>query len=291
MNVIKEIMDMGVLVEPKAAEHINRLNEHEIKAVIERIKKEKPLVIGEDFFENVFEVVEKKHEQKKYTVHELVAVYNRYYQKMSEYFVKKKNTVSISNVFGDASVIGIVKNVKNNEAEIEDPTGEIKVRLKDGIKLINDEIVLVSGIVKDKVLHAEFVEYPNIKNTPKISGKKCTVCFNGNCGDYKIFFDNETRIEKDSLFASSNPVYVKINNILILVFNTKDPVTVLSKRCFYPGRIYEENILDEVPDYFLCFSGVGIKDYNGVKIIGINEKQTAKIELHTGRVEINKKII
>ena len=222
----------------------------------------------------------------------MVGAYNKYYQKMSGFFIKKKNTVSISNAFGDVSVIGVVRSIKNNDVEIEDPTGVIKAKLKDDIKLVNDEIVLISGNVKNNILYTEFIEYPNIKNTPKLSEKECVICFNGDCGDYKIFFGDETKIEKDSLVISSNPAYIKVNNMTILVFRTDDPVGVLKRRCFHPGVMNEENILNEIPDYFLT-SGDDIneyiKEYNGVKIIGIDEKSFARIELHTGKVEVKDK--
>jgi len=52
--------------------------------------------------------------------------------------------------------------------------------------------------------------------------------------------------------------------------------------------IAENMIIEEVPDYFLTFSKPFVRDYNGVRIVGANKDTFAKIDLHTGKVEIGK---
>jgi len=222
MNVLKRIIDMGVLIEPSVAGKITEMGEYEIERLIERIKKEKPLVINESFFENVFEVIEKKFEKKEYTVQEMVSSYNRYYQKMSSFFQRKRNTVSISNAFGEVSLIGVVKDVNGKEVELEDPTGVIKAQFREEVKLIRDEVILVSGVAKGKKIYVDFLEYPDVKKTLKLSGKECAVCLNGDCGDYRVFFGDEAKIEKDCVIVGSTPVYIKVNGVLLLAFRKEE---------------------------------------------------------------------
>jgi|GEM_PF-4815367 len=125
MGIIEDIIKEGVLVEPRAAERISAMREDEQAETIERIRIEKPLILSEDFFENIIEVTEIQG-QKKISISESAAALNSYFNILQNLFEKRNRAVSISNASENASVIGLVRNIFQDGFEIEDQTGAIR---------------------------------------------------------------------------------------------------------------------------------------------------------------------
>lgn len=283
MNILDKIMKEGVLVEPKAAERIKKMDESEQAELMDRIRIEKPLVISEGFFENLIEVSEVQ-DQKKTSVQESIARINSYFNSLQNLF-EKGRAVSISNASGNVSVIGLVKNVLQDGFELEDSTGTIKIISK--AQLEEDDVVMVAGKAVSKTIYADLVEFPDIQEkTVKKSSKKCEVLFGKQTegGDYSIFFGENFSMAKDSVVVGKNPVQIKLNNILILVWNnTKKifPLQILKKRRL-PGTLFA---ISEVPDIFLSAGENFFENYKGTTVVAVNDKSFARINLKTREVK------
>jgi len=283
MGIIEDIIKEGVLVEPKAAERMAAMLDDERAETMERIRTEKPLVLSEEFFENVIEVSEIR-ERKKISISESAAALNSYFNALQSLFEKRNRAVSISNASESATVIGLVKNILPDGFEIEDQTGAIKAVSKTQVD--EDDVVMVAGKVIQKVLYADLVEFPDApERQARKSPKKCEIVFGKPAGgaDYSISFGEKISIGKNSLVVGKNPARVKINNIIIMVHNSnsgKDvsPLQVLKKRRL-PGTLAP---MAEVPDILLLRGAENVlENYKGVTTAATNDKSVARINLRT----------
>lgn len=278
MNIFEEIMKAGVLVEPKAADRISKMSESEQTELIERLRAEKPLVLSEDFFESVVEVLE-INTPKKFSVQEMASETNSCFNTLQNIFEKRNRAVSISNASGGVSVIGLVKNILPDGFELEDSTGTVNVLSKSQVE--EDDVVMVTGKAINKTLYADLVEFPELQEKAlRKSPKKFEIVF-GRLSEsgYSITFGEKAEIAKNSLVVGKSPVQVKINNLLILVLNNKKnipPLQILKKR-----RIPGTHIpISEVPDILLTTSGENnLENYKGVTLVAVNNKSFARISL------------
>ncbi|MFZ3076826.1 MAG: hypothetical protein WA139_00025 [Candidatus Aenigmatarchaeota archaeon] len=283
MGIIEDIIKEGVLVEPKLAERISLMRGEEQAELMERIRIEKPLILSEEFFENIIEVTE-VCPQKKISVQESAAELNLYFNALQNLFEKKNRAVSIANASENASVIGLVRSVLPDGFEIEDQTGAIKVVSKTQVD--EDDVVMVAGKAMQKVLYADLVEFPDApERQMKKSPKKCEIVFGcpAEGADYSICFGEKMSIGKNSLVVGKNPALVRINNITIMVHNQNSgknisPLHVLKKRRL-PGTLVP---IAEVPDILLLRGAENVlENYKGATAIAANDKSVARINLRT----------
>ncbi len=288
--ILSEIIKEGVLVEPKIAERISRMSESEYAELAERMHAEKPLILSEEFFENIIEVLEIQ-EQKKISIPDSTARLNAYFSALQNLFDKKNRAVSIANASGNVSVIGLVRKVLPDGFEIEDQTGAVKIVSKTQVE--EDDVVMVSGKAVSKTLYADYVEFPGAPERQiRKSTKMCEVLFGnlsvlGNSaegGDYSISFGEKMSIGKNLLVVGKNPAHVKINNLAIIVCSAKSasPLQILKKR-----RMPETLIpMAEAPDIFLLRGAENVlENYKGATVIAVNDKSVARINLKTREVK------
>ncbi len=288
-SVLQEIMKEGVLVEPKVADKISKMGAGEQSKLMERIRAEKPLILSEDFFENIIEVAELQ-EKKKFSMQDSAAALNSYFNVLQSLFEKRSKAVSIANAAENAAVIGMVRNVLPDGFELEDQTGAIKVVSKTQAE--EDDVVMVSGKAASKTLYADLVEFPDLKEKPpRKSPKQCCVIFGKQSedADYSIAFGEKISIGKNSLVVGKNPVAVKINNLLILVCSSANikknipPAEALKKRRIQ-GTLFA---MAEPPDILLLRGAENsVEDYKGTTAIAVNGKSFARISLKTREAKI-----
>jgi len=291
--ILSEIIKEGVLVEPGIAERISKMSESEYAELAERMRAEKPLILSGEFFENIIEVSEIQ-ERKKISIQDSAARLNSYFNVLQNLFEKKNRAVSIANASGNVSVIGLVRKVLPDGFEIEDQTGAIKVVSKTRVD--EDDVVMVAGKAVSKTLYADYVEFPDAPERQiRKSPKRCEILF-GNLsvletradgGDYSISFGEKMSIGKNSLVVGKNPARVKINNIVIMVHNSKSgknisPLQILKKR-----RLPETLVpMADVPDIFLLRGAENfLENYKGTTVIAVNDKSVARINLRTREVK------
>lgn len=283
MNILKEIIDLGIIVEDEAAEIINSLEAAEQKKLLEELEIEKPVVLKKDFL------------KKKYSIQGFVDIYNTYYEIFKNILLNRtelNNLVSINNCkTGKVSVIGLVKTINRNDKkiELEDPTGSIHIVLNEKLKeeaekLIEDEVIVVSGGINNKTLFADKILFPDIGlKQAKTTKKKHIIFFS--------FKKQQTKADKIISLEEIEKQELEIENVRILVLNNQkqgNPLELLKKRHLEPGNVFKQDlIIKEVPDIFLTSSEKPeIINYKGTTIISINEKTSAKIDLQTRKAEL-----
>lgn len=283
MGIIEDIIKEGVLVEPRIAARISAMWDDEQAELMERVRTEKPLILSDEFFENIIEVTEICG-QKKLSVQESASALNAYFNALQNLFEKKNRAVSIANASENASVIGLVRNVLPDGFEIEDQTGAIKVVSKTQVD--GDDVVMVAGKVMQKVLYADLVEFPDApERQMKKSPKKCEIVFgeSSDGGDYSVSFGEKMSIGKNALVVGSNPALVRINNITVMVHNSYigkniSPLQILKKRRL-PGTLIP---ITEVPDIILLRGAENVlENYKGTTAIAANDKSVVRINLRT----------
>lgn len=288
MANISEIIKEGVLIEPRIAERISKMGEGEFAELMERMRAEKPLILSEDFFENMIEVSEMQ-EPGKFSMQESIAGINSYFSALQRLFEKRNRAVSISNASENASVIGIVKSVLQDGFEVEDQTGSIKVISKTQVE--EDDAVMVTGKLISKALYADYVGFPDMRERQmRKSPKKCEVLFSAKPregGDYSISFGEKMSMMKGSLIVGKSPVQVKINNILMLVHNgcvkEKSQLAQILKKRRLPGTLFA---IAEAPDILLARGAENfLEEYGGASIVAVNDKSIARISLKTREVK------
>lgn len=285
-SILHELMKEGVLVEPKVAERISAMTSEEHAELLERVKAEKPLVLSEDFFENIIDVSEFRG-RKKFSVQEKAAEMNAYFSALQNLFEKKNRAVSIANASESASVIGLVRSVLQDGFEIEDQTGAIKVVSK--MQVDEDDVVMVAGKAVQKVIYADYVEFPDVpERRARKSPKRCEVVFGktSDGADYSISFGEKMSIGKNSLIVGRNPAQLKINNVSILAcphIAKEHPLQILKKRRL-PGALFA---MAEAPDVLLLRGSENfLENYMGATVIAINGKSFARINLKTREAKI-----
>ncbi len=177
MEAIKQLMDLGILVEPDVAEKLKTMDESQINTLIEKAKQERPLVLTDEIVKDLlkktfFKILQKFEKSKKYTIQDFVDVLNKRYDFIQSLLMRKvelSNIVSINKCSnGKLSIIGMVKNKEQSDGnivlELEDKTGSVKTIIsKDlGDKVCTDDIIAVYGNYNNKLLFGEKIIYPDV---------------------------------------------------------------------------------------------------------------------------------
>jgi DNA polymerase II small subunit/DNA polymerase delta subunit B len=304
MDIFKKIMSLGVLISEDVIENIKSMSEAQQQELFERIRKEKPVFIDKNFLfkkeEVKIEIFEKEIKIKELSIQDYTEILSKYYEFYREILTKKLNPlrlVTISSLHENipVGIIGIVKNVfeKKNEIllELEDKTGSCKVILDKNIikdefsKIFLDEVIGIEGIYKDGVINAEKLVFPDIEEVKQEKIEE-EIFLEG-------FFDGESlkfEINKNSGVATTNPIWVRVNDLKILIFVNKQnlsPIILLKKRNLFPGRIYECYLINEIPHIFLTTTTPSFREtYKGVRIFGLDKDEKIRINLKDMKEEI-----
>jgi len=214
MNYVKDIMALGVLIDPEANKKLTQLSENEVSKIIDRTREERPLILTCEIIDNFmkktsFKIIKTHIKPKKMSVQEYTDMLNKRYEFAQDILLKKvelTNIVSINKCTdGKVSVIGMVKTKEQNNGniilEIEDKTGTVRtIVAKDiGEKIILDDIIAVTGNFNNKLLFGEKVVYPDVplrKVNYSNANTKISFIINHD-------FSKETHIEGDYIFVGN----------------------------------------------------------------------------------------
>lgn len=304
---IKEILELGVLIEPDAIDSLKSLNEEEINTVIEKIKEERPLVVSNEILRKYLiktdlKILKTTHSPEKLTVSDITSMLNERYNTLKEMLLKKielKNAVSINKASpGDVTVIGMVKDIdiKDDKTSIglEDPTGSIKCSCPSSLvsKLDLDDVVSFSGKVKNNTLFVEEMSLPDVPiRDPVYSNNDIRVSF-------IVDFNEKIKTEADFLFVKNyekiediqknfpetkifpifnekitSPSLLKIGEIVILILDDIDPLDAIKKR--YIATDHTDFIIDPIPDIIFVNKEMNM-NYKSITILGNNVKINLK---------------
>jgi len=283
---LKNLINLGFIVDEKLNIKIENLTEEEFYRLIENLKKENVFIVNEGIFKNILsedvKILRAFTKAQKFNVQDYVRNLNERYSFLQNILMKKlelPNMVSIDKTSdGSASIIGIVKEkeekIENIIISLEDSTGEMKavINKKLGEKIALDDVIALTGNIKDKVLNADRILFPDVPFKPvAYTQDTIKVAFlpekNTNA-DYILLNDKvEDRI-KNKEINIENPCIIKINNVLFLVIAGLDPLEVLKKR--YVNIDNTDFIIEPSPDIVFTDKDVNT-NYKGISIVSRNK--------------------
>jgi len=301
MEVIKELMALGILVEPEAVELLISLDEDKLKTVVEKSKEERPLVLSNQIVEKFlkatkYKIIKTLDKRKSFSVQDIVDSMNKRYDFVQNILMRKvelSNIVSINKCTnGKLTVIGMVKNKEKSDnnvlLELEDKTGSVKAVVSSDIgkKIDQDDIIAVHGNYNNKLLFGEKVVYPDIPlRRVAYSTNATKVAFITNhdftnkldvSADY-IFIGKCDNVEKVTVqYPTSkvfviddekitNPSLIDIDGIIIMVLFDIDPLEAVKKR--FVSIENSDFLIDTIPDIILTDKDINA-NYKGISIVG-----------------------
>jgi hypothetical protein len=294
---VKNLINLGFLVDEQIAEKVEKLDEESFYKVIEFLKKEKPFMLTKDVLDKILtkdiEVLEQFKPVSSFTIHDYVKTLNERYKFLHDILINKvelKNIVSINKAGnGDVSIIGLVKEMREKNSRmlvvLEDPTGDIEALADKKMveKLSLDDVVAVSGKINNKILFVDKLLFPGIPLRPvNYSEESVKIAFlsskKSNNIEYVFYKDKiKDRIKKKT-YEINEPCFVKVKNVIILVIFGFDPLTIINKR--YVRKDNTDFLIDKIPDILFTDSKKNMS-YKGVSIVSMDNT----IDLKTRELE------
>ncbi|MHA2337488.1 MAG: hypothetical protein ACXACX_09300 [Candidatus Hodarchaeales archaeon] len=269
MSYLKQLIELGVLVEPNVANDLNKLENQDFEKMIDFVKIEKPLVISREVLEKFlkkseFRIIKNFNPVKKYEIQDYVTMLNNRYNSLQDILIKKvelQNVISINKAkVGKISVIGMIKEM-NDKIEIEDPTGTLQLSVENN-NFSKDDVIAVTGNITNGTIVAEKIIYPDVPLRPVNYSSKDLVI--GESGDYIISKDKLVDNVKNKTYEINNPCLIQIDSLVILIAFGFNPLEFLKKR--YVQKDNTDFILDSIPD--IIFSDIGENsNYKGISIV------------------------
>jgi DNA polymerase II small subunit/DNA polymerase delta subunit B len=283
---LKNLINLGFIIDEKLNARIENLTEEEFYRLIENLKKENVFVVNEGVFKNILsedvKILRAFTKAQKFNVQDYVRNLNERYSFLQNILIKKlelPNMVSMDKASdGSASIIGIVKEkeekIENIIISLEDSTGEMKavINKKLGEKIALDDVIALTGNIKDKILNVDRILFPDVPFKPvAYTQDTVKVAFlpekNVNA-DYIVFNNKVENRVKNKDVEITNPCIFRINNVLFLVIAGSDPLEVLKKR--YVNIDNADFIIEPSPDIVFTDKDVNT-NYKGISIVSRNK--------------------
>jgi DNA polymerase II small subunit/DNA polymerase delta subunit B len=252
----------------------------------------------------VTEVISKQ----KFSPDDFVKYYNNKYNTLKDILLKKTGALSVNKAADSASpitVIGMVKEMTQHGFVIEDPTGEIEVVTSPENNISEDDVLAVSGYVREGKLFGKEMIFPDVPLTHASGTIEARLMFSETppkqlpqvdvlCSPSKIVTSSGSSAELP------NPAMISVTKkgktINILVYRPaagtelSDAVSMLKKRHLSPkrGQVFGPDdpfMIKPIPEIFwLVSASRGIKIYKGVTIISCGQKSAAVVDMATQKV-------
>jgi hypothetical protein len=286
-NHIKNLINLGYLVDESIVKLIENIDEDNFYKLVEGLKKESSFMITNELIKKILVrdvgIIKEFTPHKKFTVQDFVKNLNEKYNALQSILLKRlefSDLISINKISsGNVSVIGFVKDKTENGdnfiTNLEDPTGVVQTVITKplGEKLSLDDVVAVSGRMNNKILFADKIVYPDVPLRPvNYASENVKIAFleeNKDCKADYVFFKNKIKDNiKDKIYSIKNPCLIEINGILILIMPGFNPLETLRKR--YVNIENTDFIIDPVPDIIFTDKDVNI-NYKGITIVSLNK--------------------
>ena len=283
---LKNLINLGFLLDEKIKDRIEGLSEEEFFKLIENLKKENIFIINEEVLKNLLsedvKIIRCLSKEERFNVQDYVRNLNERYNFLQNILMKKlelQNIVSINKASdGNVSVIGLVKEreekLDNIIIYLEDPTGEIKAILpkKLGEKIFLDDVIALVGSIRDGILNADKILFPDAPLKPVNHSKEpVRVAFLPEKrvdADYIIFDNKITDNVKGKEVSIANPCILKINDIVILIALGFDPLEILKKR--YANIDDTDFLIEPSPDIVFTDKDINA-NYKSISIVSRNK--------------------
>jgi len=287
MSHLKQLIDLGFLVEEDSKNVIEKLDENDFQKLIDNLKKEKVFLVTKNLINKILskeiEILKQFKPIKSFTVQDFVKTLNERYSFLQNILLNKielKNVVSINKASsGGVSIIGLVKDIieKNNNilVVLEDTTGDIETLMDKKLaeKLFLDDVIAVSGNINNKILFAEKLVFPSIPlRLVNYSSENVKIAFlsskKGNKEDYAIYKNKIEDKIKNKIYNITKPCFIKIKNIIILIIFGFDPIDLLNKR--YVNIDNTDFLIDPIPDILFTDKKIDT-NYKGISIVSLDK--------------------
>jgi hypothetical protein len=280
---LKNLINLGFLVDEKIADNIEKLNEEELYKLIEGLKEKNVFIVSEETVKSILaeevRILKKFEKNEKFTIQDFVKNLNKRYSFLQDILMKKielSNIVSINKCSsGNVSVIGLIKEKEEKEdsyvVSLEDTTGEIQaiISKKFGEKLALDDVIAASGRINNKILFVDKILLPDVSLRPvNYSKESVKIAFLSSKkeakADYLVYKNRVEDKIKNKTYEITNPCIFKINNVVILLVFGFDPLDVLKKR--YVNIENNDFLIEPSPDIVFTDQEINT-NYKGISIV------------------------
>jgi len=268
---MKRILELGVMVEPEAAELLK--NEKIASAVFERLRvtKERPFVLTRAeaiALASAPKLLKEYKNMTNYSIQDMISSYSNRYKAMQKMLLGKvelKNVVSIRNGRGSVAVIGLKR-----DGYIEDISG--RERLITEVKLLDEDAIGVLGFAGSEGIRADRIIFPDI-------GLKEVAL-----APVKITIGKDVPLQGTALYECLG-VKILVHDAdysawqKIGVAEKNVPLEMLKRRHL---NMPPNDVIEEVPDIFIVTAGEQfVQNYKGTTIIGTPKGGVFEIDLQT----------
>lgn len=242
------------------------------------------------------------------TPEDAARVYRERFEKIRDMLLRKVDAVSIRNAAKESSavsVVGMVRETAGGSFILEDTTGTITVRSQ--AKVGPDDVIAATGWVRDGVLVAENVIYPDIPISREAGSAKGTLLLSSGHrsqgGEFDVMLTPDTLTDAHGEKRMGMPSWVLIEDgkgpglsvFLHAHDGVADKETVLSwlrrRMVGNPGMHFGGNfqILDKIPDilWVIGKNEPWSENYKGVTMVSFGKGRQAVIDLRTRDVSLS----
>lgn len=246
------------------------------------------------------------------TPEDYVKYYNYQYDKLREMLLRKTNAVSINKMNGGrnpVTVIGMVGERTPNGLVIEDPTGQAKVMLgqgvANGIEITSNDVLAVTGNANEGIITGTSITFPDVPLTHPVGSLDARIVLTENmpCTSQDIdavFTPSSMSPKGGEPISYENPAHIRLSKdsktLNMLIYrpakdgHLNDATDYLKKRHLphKPNQMRGTDpfLIEPVPDVFwyVC-KEKGSRAYKGVTIVSCGPDAAARIDLNTRKVE------
>lgn len=286
-NHIKNLVNLGYLVDESTANLIENLNENNFYKLVEGLKERNIFLVNNKLINDILagdvKIIKEFTPLKKFTVQDFVKNLNERYSALQNILIKRvefSDLVTINKLSsGYASIIGLVKEKTENEENfvvvLEDSTGDVQTLIPKnlGEKLALDDTVAVSGKFSNKIFFVSKLVYPDVPiRAVNYTLESVKVAFLEEEKDYNanyVFYKNQIKDKiKDKVYRITNPCLVEIAGVVILVLFDFNPLEILRKR--YVNIENTDFLVEPVPDIVFTDKEINT-NYKGISILSLNK--------------------
>lgn len=316
MDIVKEFLKRGILISPELKVKINPEEVEEIAAKFDK----KNLVLTEEHYlflrggkVKVLKEYKKGPEIKR--IDNFVDFYNKRFEFLRGLLKEKLGTEKITSINklsrGNATVIGMVREIKDNGFVIEDSSGSIFCMSEE--RVLEDDVLAVRGRIEKNTLIEEKIFFPDIPLNRKTNFAEddTFVYFTDNFTEkpsrvtyiftFKIDPQNVENLNAWVITKKENiqkgpkrvclnlPSLVEVNGVKVFMFeenlneigkklgetDEKKIITALLKRRHLLPNVFRENdpyLLKEIPDIIFTRGKESFfLNYKGVSVISVSK--------------------
>jgi hypothetical protein len=280
MVMIRQLMELGVMVEPEAVVLLEGGN---AERITEKLLKLQPMPFTIDAAlarrllteEARPKPLRKVTVMKEMSVSDFAAAYGERYSALQRLLLKNPllgSAVSVASASGGCRIIGMVK---NGGRTIEDPSGE--GALSTDVKLLDGDVVGAIGAAENGVFKASEIIFPGIQLKERSNALGTFTAGHGaDClirTDATVFYDVNGTV---AVASDADLAWVA----KLLDVSEKEAAQELLKRRRLAAA--PRDYLEPQPDFLLFNAKENFTEvFKGVTVVGVKEGNRAEIDLNT----------